>query len=51
MDPNANLARIRELLNNSGDSTSDDVEELEMLVRSMDEWLSRGGFLPAAWAR
>jgi len=26
------------------------LDELAQLVNSLDEWLSRGGFLPAAWA-
>lgn len=30
---------------------SDDVERLCELVRGLDGWLQRGGFLPASWKR
>lgn len=55
MDPNAALARIRELMSppvgmritayERGQRTS----EMYRLVADLDEWLSKGGFLPSAW--
>ena len=45
MDPNAALNTIRALM----DST-DDVE-LREAIEDLDNWLSRGGFLPEDWAR
>lgn len=47
MDPNSTLAEIRSLL-----SKSDDLEalsELPDLIEGLDNWLSRGGFLPREW--
>ena len=60
MDPNENLAKQRELqkwLNEYDEPFDrDDDEEyveklvdLAILVEAMDEWLSKGGFLPDAW--
>lgn len=54
MDPNAALDSIRRCLLES-DSGLDDydklcvLEELATLVTGLDEWLSRGGFLPQSW--
>ena len=45
LDPNAVLNTIRALM----DST-DDVE-LREAIEDLDNWLSRGGFLPEDWAR
>lgn len=57
MDPNANLARMRELadrLVRNGDKRTaiarHDGLELAEHVQAMDEWLVKGGFLPQAWA-
>lgn len=53
MDPNANLARQRELaaqiLAHGRAFTADQSEELAALVQSLDEWIINGGFLPEAW--
>jgi hypothetical protein len=55
MDPNATLARIRELTATlaAGDPPGVfrriDAEELADLVSSLDRWISGGGFLPGAW--
>lgn len=60
MDPNAALERIRKLceaLNANRDGTerldSSDLEdaanELVEYVGALDEWLSKGGFLPQPW--
>jgi len=53
MDPDQTLASIRELINqytNSGSLTADQVEQLVILVGSLDKWMSSGGFMPADWA-
>jgi hypothetical protein len=52
MDPNATLARIRALVaqaRDRGPLDGDDAEELAALVEALDEWLTRGGFLPVDW--
>ena len=67
MDPTENLRRQRELakqivsiLDNTGDEGLSELEELDVidfanelaeLVQGLDQWLSRGGFLPADWKR
>lgn len=54
MDPNANLERLRELVERSLDrdsvglSTRDVFEAFELFT-ALDEWLSSGGFLPSEW--
>ena len=47
MDPDTALAQIRELIN---DGDSADIA-LVHAFQGLDEWLSRGGFLPADWSR
>lgn len=51
MDPNATLARIRELAAQLEIDSSDPyvVEELAEQFTALDEWLSKGGFKPSAW--
>lgn len=62
MDPEANLKEQRELfkkINEAGpplDGGDDkeyveDLVSLAVLAEAMDNWLSRGGFLPTAWRR
>lgn len=63
MDPDANLAEQRELaakiikdIDTADPSTinpvdPDDASRLAELVQALDAWMSRGGFLPAAWQR
>lgn len=57
MDPDANLEELRELVdrlvvnNEEGYMDSGDCERALELVRALDEWLSKGGALPEAWAR
>jgi hypothetical protein len=56
MDPNANLREIRELVK-SGNATNDagndigahDASRMVELVEALDEWITRGGFLPDRW--
>jgi hypothetical protein len=56
MDPNQALADAREATK-VADRTSGPWEHLDALedalesYRALDEWLSKGGFLPTAWAR
>lgn len=47
MDPNAALQKVRELIN---DGDSADVLLVEAF-EALDDWLSKGGFLPDDWAR
>jgi len=61
MDQNANLAEQREIVAriliqdedspywNTGDSEGDAMRLAE-LTQAMDEWLTRGGFLPVDWS-
>lgn len=58
MDPNRALADIRRLVARldagfNGPEPFDpaDAHELAELVDGLDQWLSRGGFLPDAWAK
>lgn len=54
MDPNATLKRILELVEeiHSTDNPNylaNRAPELAEAVEALDEWLSRGGFLPTRW--
>ncbi len=51
MDPTATLARIREALANHAENGLSDDETMELVecVEALDDWLSRGGFLPTQW--
>lgn len=49
MDPNATLDRMRRHLDAA--HSADEFDELCELVEAMDNWLSKGGFLPDAWKR
>lgn len=57
MDPNATLAEMLKLadvvLDDSndfgGEATMDDARTLAEHVKNLHEWLTRGGFPPAAW--
>lgn len=67
MDPDANLTRQREILRELDDvlerddplapervgavSASRLVAEYVELATGLDDWLSKGGFLPKAWQR
>lgn len=51
MDPNAALERIRDLVGAvERHGRADDGRELAEVVRGLDEWITKGGFLPAEWA-
>ena len=53
MDPDNALTQIRELITKhqtSGEEMStSDAAELVLLVDNLDEWLTKGGFLPTEW--
>ncbi len=56
MDPNATLARMREISTAIDNAGSDEylaalATELRELTDAMDQWLSKGGALPEAWQR
>jgi hypothetical protein len=52
MDPDAALAQIRELVakqQTDNELSDGDTAELVELVDSLDEWLTKGSFLPTEW--
>jgi hypothetical protein len=52
MDPNAALANLREMVaeSDAGDvDPADTAWEFQEQFKALDEWLSKGGFKPAAW--
>jgi hypothetical protein len=57
MNPNETLAEIRELLLNGGIGgrdlvrSYDSADRLAELIEALDNWISRSGFLPDAWAK
>ena len=54
MDPNATLTELREAARGYWTAPPTDTEEAGLrvveLFEALDEWLTRGGFLPEAWA-
>jgi hypothetical protein len=52
MDPDTTLKGIRAYIRaaNENGLTLDEKFELIELIEALDEWLSKGGFLPSAWA-
>lgn len=55
MDPDANLKEQRAILarldSDETQTPTRDLFRLAELVQALDEWLTRGGFLPAGWKR
>lgn len=56
MDPNTVLIELREAVRNYDDATTQEdmlyaADALATHVAALDEWLTRGGFLPTDWAR
>lgn len=56
MDPNEALRRIRGVVQRIGDDASartldafSELEEITDAAQALDEWLSKGGFLPDGW--
>jgi hypothetical protein len=50
MDPDHTLADIRRLAARE-DLSPQDAAYLAELVQALDEWISKGGFLPRPWAQ
>ena len=61
MDPNANLKEQRKIASiilewfdtatEEADFPETEAQRLAELVQSLDEWISKGGFLPDAWVK
>lgn len=53
MDPDEALAQIRQhvkdILETEKEEDDLDVMRFAELVQGLDEWISKGGFLPQAW--
>lgn len=49
MDPNACLADIRQLIAKPTMQSRKDQIEIAEKVQALDDWLTRGGFLPSSW--
>lgn len=61
MDPNATLRQIRRIVDRMADADAtpkdpetaayvNDADALVTLVASLDDWIAKGGFLPAEWS-
>lgn len=51
MDPNTALLRLREALESYWAGTDSAADSVAEHAAALDQWLSRGGVLPAAWSR
>ena len=51
MDVNATLEELRQLRADRNNGSEIDVDRFVDLFDSLDEWMSRGGFLPVEWVR
>uniref|UniRef100_A0A6H2A3L2 Uncharacterized protein n=1 Tax=viral metagenome TaxID=1070528 RepID=A0A6H2A3L2_9ZZZZ len=54
MDPNANLKEILELakwIKEEGDSVQGYARGLAELILALNEWITKGGFLPSRWQK
>jgi hypothetical protein len=56
MDPNETLRMLRLTIKQMRADDNELIrkahaDEIAEYVEALDEWLSRGGFLPSAWAR
>ena len=51
MDPDETLAQLRAAVTASrgADDAGEHLDRIVELVDALDTWLTRGGFLPAAW--
>lgn len=49
MDPNETLRRLRELAERELNAPDPDNADWAEWFQALDEWISRGGFLPDAW--
>jgi len=48
-DPDEALDVLRDFWEREGDATTEDLLRVTDLMSDLDEWLSAGGALPAAW--
>ncbi len=56
MDPNAALVKIRDNVKtyqetDDAETANDAADRVVEAVAYLDQWLSRGGFLPASWRK
>jgi hypothetical protein len=56
MDPDATLAQLRQAIETlwaaeSSVAAASAADSIAEHATALDQWLSRGGFLPAAWSR
>jgi hypothetical protein len=54
MDPNETLTELRRLVSRAHEPitmTGGHAQSFAESFEALDEWLSRGGFLPEAWSR
>lgn len=49
MDPNAALNELREMVAAINNGRTPDLEHLAEVFEGLDDWISRGGFLPTDW--
>jgi hypothetical protein len=54
MDPNVMLAALRQAmvdfeLAGSGENAMEAADRMSEYLEGLDQWLSKGGFLPTAW--
>ena len=49
MDPTMTLRQIRQLIVDGKKNTNFQEGEILELIDNLDEWLSKGGFLPQQW--
>lgn len=49
MDPDAALANIRAII--ASENADAWIDELVEAIDALDQWISRGGFLPSAWQK
>lgn len=51
MDPDAALTELRDLTREPDTHDEHQMSRTVELITALDQWLSAGGFLPAAWTR
>lgn len=49
MDVNVTLDELRQLQANRDNGGEIDVDRMVELFAALDEWMSRGGFMPLVW--
>lgn len=50
MDPNETLDQLRRITLDGLHGGEMDAEHMANLFDALDEWMTRGGFLPTAWS-